>query len=161
MILKIQTQKNNRDLPSGLNYIFNMKLNYSLIQFFKSTATVFTISGIVGLSFFLSGKSFWPIFLISAGIQYVLFSFVGNLITNYLDYQTKIKELDKIEPLSTILECAVCKTPNVITFVADQNERFEFICEKENCASKNVVSINFSVARVTEFKDPISPGIKI
>lgn len=142
-------------------YIFNMKLNYNILQFFKSTTIVVSISSLIGTAFFLKEKSFWPAFLITAGVQYVLFSFIGNIFNNYFQYQNRQKELDKLEPLSTILECAVCKTPNVTTFVPDQNERFEFVCDNKECNSKNVVSINFTVARVTEFKDPITPGARI
>lgn len=132
-----------------------MKLSYNFLQFFKSTFVVTTVSSLIGLSFFLTGGSFWSAFLLSTGIQYIVFSGIVNTINNYLAFQARQKELDKLEPLSTILECAVCKTQNIITFIPDQNERFEFTCENEKCASKNVVSINFSVARVTEFKDPM------
>jgi hypothetical protein len=138
-----------------------MKLNYNFLQFFKSTFVVSVISSLIGLSAFLAGKSFWPAFLLATGCQYVVFSGIINTINNYLTLQARQKELDKLEPLSTILECAVCKTQNVITFIPDQNERFEFTCENEKCKSKNVVSINFTVAKVTEFKDPMQIPSKI
>lgn len=136
-----------------------MKVNKNLFLFLKSTSSVLLTSGLIGLAFYLLNKSFWPGFFLAVGVQYVLFSVIANTINNYFIQQTRQKELDKLEKLSTLLECATCKSPNVITFIPDQNERFEFECE--GCRSKNVVNINFTVARVTEFKDPmqVSPSI--
>lgn len=130
-------------------------------NFFKSAFIVLSVSGIVSLACFLYEKPPLPAFVLSVGLQYFVFSVIGGSIDNYFIQQTKQKELDKLENLSTILECASCKHPNICTFIPDQNERFEFKCD--SCDSKNVVSINFSVARVTEFKDPISlsPNISV
>ena len=133
-----------------------MKVNKNLLEFFKSTSIVCVLSSLFGIGFVLLGKSFWPAFILSAGIQYILFSLVASVVKNYFDHQTRQKELDKLTPLSTILECAACESPNVCTFVPDQNERFEFICRK--CEAPNVVNINFVVAKVTEFTTPIIPS---
>lgn len=130
-----------------------MKINKNLFLFFKSTSSVLITSGLVGLAFHLVNYAFLPAFILTASVQYILFSVIASTVNNYFIQQTKQKELDKLEKLSTLLECASCKSPNVITFVPDQNERFEFECEK--CKAKNVVNINFTVARVTEFKDPM------
>lgn len=133
-----------------------MKVNKNLSEFFKSTSIVCILSSLFGIGFVLLGKPFWPSFILAAGIQYILFSLVAGVINNYFEHQTRQKELDKLTPLSTILECAVCESPNVCTFVPDQNERFEFVCRK--CESSNVVNINFVVAKVTEFTAPIIPS---
>ena len=58
------------------------------------------------------------------------------------------KELDALEPLSTILDCAYCSKSNVMIFLPDQNERAEFVCT--SCEKKNLVNIQFVVARITE-----------
>jgi len=92
--------------------------------------------------------NFTAAFLILCSVQYILFSFAGSIITSYFTQKTRQKELDLLEPLSTILECAYCKTNNVLTFFPNQNERIEFDCDK--CKKKNLVNINFSVARITE-----------
>ena len=92
--------------------------------------------------------NFVAAFLLSVAIQYVLFTFIGGIVNNYFIQQTRQKELDKLEQLSSILECASCKKPNVITFIPDEKERVEFVCE--GCTKKNVVNIVFSVAGVTE-----------
>jgi hypothetical protein len=78
------------------------------------------------------------------------------LVNSYFAATVRQKELDVLEPLSSILECAVCHKQNVITFIPNQNERVEFVCDNEKCASKNVVNINFTVAKVSEYNDPIA-----
>jgi hypothetical protein len=130
-----------------------MKISQNYFYFFKSTLTVALVSGLCGLASILAGHNFWPAFILSCALQYVLFTFVGNLINSYYAYQSRIKTLDKLEPLSTMLECAACAHVNVMTFMPDENERLEFECAK--CKSKNVVNINFTVAKVTEFKEPM------
>jgi len=132
-----------------------MKINKNLFDFLKSTSVVMFTSSLVGLSFILLEKPFWPAFILAVCTQYILFSFVANLINSFLAASVRQKELDVLEPLSSILQCATCSASNVITFVPNQNERVEFVCDSPTCASKNVVNINFTVARVTEFNDPI------
>jgi hypothetical protein len=131
-----------------------MIVNKNVLSFLKSTSTVLGLSSLIGLACVLADKPFWPAFILSCAVQYIVFSVVAGTINNYLAYQIRQKELDKLVPLSTILECAACSAPNINTFVPDQNERFEFICQR--CESKNVVNINFTVAKVTEFTDPMS-----
>jgi hypothetical protein len=131
-------------------------LNKTIFEFLKSTGTVCFLSSLIGLGFVLSGKPFLPAFILAAAVQYIIFSAIASTINNYFVHQTRQKELDKLLPLSTILECAACKSSNVTTFIPDQNERFEFVCQ--NCEAKNVVNINFVVAKVTEFTDPIMPS---
>lgn len=131
-----------------------MKVNKNLLSFFKSTVTVVALSSLSGWAFMLLNKPFLPAFLLTIGVQYILFTAVAGTVNNYFIQQTKQKELDKLENLSTLLECAACKAPNITTFIPDQNERFEFVCDK--CEGKNVVNINFTVARVTELSDPMS-----
>jgi hypothetical protein len=135
-------------------------MNYKVILgFLKSTSTVLIVSSLAGFSFLLLEKPFWPAFILAAISQYVVFSGIASTLNQYLFYQTKQKELDKLENLSSLLSCATCNTPNIVTFLPDQNERVTFVCEK--CESKNVVNISFTVARVTEFKDPMMPGSTI
>ena len=119
-----------------------------IVVFLKSTAVVLLISALISLSVWMFKGNFIAAFILSVAFQYILFSFVGNIVNNYLVQQTRQKELDKLEQLSSILECSSCKKPNVITFIPDEKERVEFICE--GCTKKNVVNIVFSVAGVTE-----------
>jgi hypothetical protein len=125
-----------------------MKINKEVILFLKSTSTVSLTSALISLSAWMAGSNYIAAFLLSISIQYILFSFFGGLINNYFSQITRQKELDKLEQLSTILECAYCKKHNVMTFIPDENERVEFVCD--SCEKRNLVNINFTVARITE-----------
>jgi hypothetical protein len=119
-----------------------------VLSFIKSTLIVILFSTILATGVFLSGGNFLAAFLMAAVTQYIIFSFVGGIIKNYYIQQTRQKEIEKLEQLSTLLECAYCKHLNVITFIPDQNQRIEFDCDK--CTKRNVVTMNFTVARVTD-----------
>ena len=114
----------------------------------KSTLTVTFISALGALGAFLCNINYIATFIFLFVIQYIVFSFIGGIVSNYLKEKTKQKELDLLEPLSTILECAYCNTKNLMVFLPDQNERVEFECS--SCKNKNLVNIQFVVARITE-----------
>jgi transcription elongation factor Elf1 len=116
--------------------------------FVKSTLIVSLVSLVASLGVKSIGGNFWATFCLFFTIQYILFSFVATIIKNYFNQKTLQKELDSLEPLSTILLCSYCNTANVMTFIPDQNERAEFVCT--SCQKKNVVTMQFVVARVTE-----------
>ena len=128
-----------------------MKVNKEVVLFIRSTITVLFTSALISLSVWMFNGNYIATFILAFCIQYVLFVFIGGIINNYFNQITRQKELDKLEQLSTILECAYCKKHNIMTFIPDENERVEFICD--SCEKKNYVNINFTVARVTE---PIS-----
>lgn len=121
----------------------------NLTNLLKSTSIVILISFLGGLGAYMIHLHFWAAFIILFVIQYILFSFVGGIITSYFTQKTRQKELDFLEPLSTILECAYCAKTNLMTFFPNQTERIEFECDK--CKKKNLVNINFTVARVTDY----------
>ena len=100
-----------------------LKLNKNSFEFLKSTSTVCLLSGLIGLGFLLANKPFWPAFILASAVQYILFSLIAGTVNSYFIHQTRQKELDKLVPLSTILECAACKASNISTFIPDQNER--------------------------------------
>jgi hypothetical protein len=114
----------------------------------KSTVTVIITAFLISLSAFLFGINWIATFILAFVLQYVLFSFFGNIINNYFIEKTKQKQLDSLEPLSTILECAYCSSKNIMTFLPDETERIEFECD--SCKKKNLVSIQFVVARITD-----------
>lgn len=114
----------------------------------KSTLIVFLTSSLIALASFLFGANWIASFILAFVLQYILFSFFGNLIKSYFVEKTKQMELDKLEPLSTILECAYCNSKNIMTFLPDENERIEFECV--SCKKKNLVNIQFVVARITD-----------
>lgn len=117
-------------------------------SFIRSTLIVLLVSGLISLSVWVFGGNYIASFFLATGLQYILFSFVANIINNYQIQKTKQKELDQLEMLSTILQCAYCQSKNVITFLPDQTERIEMKCDK--CNKKSVVSIGFTVAQITE-----------
>jgi transcription elongation factor Elf1 len=118
------------------------------VELFFSTLKVLLLSSIGALCLWFFGFGFIPSFCLVFVFQYILFSFIGNMVNNYYVQKTKQKELEALEPLSTILECAYCNNKNLMTFLPDQNERMEFACS--SCNKKNVVNIQFVVARTTE-----------
>jgi predicted permease len=134
-------------------------LNYFL-DFVKSTIIVVSISLLGALAAYLFGVNYIAAFLFLFVIQFIMFSFVGTILTNYFKEKTKQKQLDVLEPLSSILECAYCNHQNLITFFPNQNERVEFVCDK--CGNKNLVNLTFTVARITqEIKVPDISGIRL
>jgi hypothetical protein len=137
-----------------------MIINKNTKLLLKSTAIVIVTSTLASLSIWMFGGNFLASLLLFVSIQYILFGFIGTIINNYFQNVTKQKELDKLEQLSSILECAYCKTHNIITFLPDENERVEFICNA--CNKKNFVNINFTVARITEpviLNNPNGPSL--
>lgn len=130
-------------------------------KIFKSTLVVIVISTVIGLAIKNIGGDFTTTFLLAFSCQYILFSFVGNVLNSYLIQQSIQKQLDNLEPLSTILQCSYCNQQNVMTFVPDESETFQFTCLK--CDKRNSVKIQFVVARQTEILNlPVtSTGISI
>jgi transcription elongation factor Elf1 len=103
------------------------------------------ISALFGIVSILNGYSFFYTFGIAFLSQYVLYSFISTLIVNFYREKTKQLELQKLENLSTILECAYCNAKNILTFIPDQNEKLEFVCN--SCEKTNNVIMQFTVIR--------------
>lgn len=121
------------------------QVSWKLIE---STLTVTFTSFLISISAYLFGINWIATFILVFVLQYILFSFFGNIINNYFTEKTRQKQLDTLEPLSTILECAYCNSKNIMTFLPDETERIEFECE--SCKKKNLVNIQFVVARITD-----------
>ena len=119
-----------------------------MLQILKSTLIVVFISALGSLGAFLLNFNFIATFILLFVFQFIIFSFIGNVITSFFQEKTRQKELDLLEPLSTILQCAYCNKENLMTFFPNDKERIEFECDA--CNKKNLVTIGFSVARITE-----------
>lgn len=126
-------------------------MNKKVLNFLKSTFYVSALSGLAGIGGYIMGFSFIGTFLLFFVLQYILFYAISTVATSYFVEKIKQKELDKLENLSTILNCAYCNKLNIMTFLPQDDSRLEFVCE--HCNKKNVVTLQFFVARVTE---PIS-----
>lgn len=125
-----------------------MKINSKLKKFITSTFIVSVISVLGGISGYLLVSNFWAFFILFFIVQYILFFAISTIIQSYFVEKTKQKELDKLENLSTILNCAYCNQENIMTFLPENNNRVEFVCD--NCKKKNLVTMQFIVARITE-----------
>ena len=123
-------------------------MNKIVSNFLKSTFYVSVLSSLAGIGGYLMGFPFIGTFLLFFVLQYIIFYAVSAIATSYFVEKTKQKELDKLENLSTVLNCAYCNKLNVMTFLPQDDSRLEFECE--HCNKKNVVTLQFFVARVTE-----------
>ena len=111
----------------------------------KSLITVSFVSTLCGFAAQLCNKPFWSAFLLSYAIQII----VGYILATYTysNYRKTIylAELDKLEKLSTILNCAYCNEPAVVTFLPDQVP--DLSCDK--CKNTSSVKLQFAVTRIT------------
>lgn len=135
-----------------------MKLSKSFNNFFKSFIYVWGIPVVIGSTFWACGYKFWPVTVLSLGVELLALYLVIVIYRAQLVEKTKQAELEKIGNLSSVLNCAVCNQPNLITFIPDQQERVEFNCEK--CHKQNVVTMQFTVALMTTPMDKLSHPIK-
>jgi hypothetical protein len=125
-----------------------MKINPKIQKFITSTFIVTVISVLGGITGYLLNSNFWAFFILFFILQYVIFFVTSTIIESFFVEKTKQKELDKLENLSTILNCAYCNQANLMTFLPENNNRIEFTCE--SCKKKNLVTMQFVVARLTE-----------
>lgn len=129
-------------------------------NFIKSTLIVLSVSIFGSIGGFLFGFNFFGIFFILLTLQYILFYMISYIAKITLIEKTKQKELEKLENLSTILNCAYCNNQNIVTFNPDNNARMEFKCD--HCSKTNLVTMQFVVARLTEpVKIPTVTGIPL
>jgi len=119
-----------------------------VMNFVKSSLTVLAVSFIGSFALYLFGFNIIASFLLFVALQFILFSFVGSVINHYITEDRRKKELDKLEKLSTILECAYCGKKNLMMFDPENVERIEFECD--HCQKKNLVSMQFMVSQISQ-----------
>lgn len=127
-----------------MSFLSSLKGN-NFKQFIKSFVTVTTISSLVGFAGTAYDKPFWSIFSYCTAAQFVLGYTVAALAQNYYKNNTYIAELNALEKLSTLLNCAYCNQPNVVTFLPDEIPNM--VCDK--CKNTNSIKLQFSVSRTT------------
>lgn len=125
-----------------------MKLSQKVKDFLRSTSIILSVSFLGSFGLFLFSVNFWASFVLFVVFQFILFSFVGSILKHYMSEERRKKELDKLESLSTILNCAYCNKQNLMTFDPNNVERIEFECD--HCKKKNLVSIQFVVSQITQ-----------
>jgi hypothetical protein len=115
------------------------------------------ISSLFGLASYLFNYSFWAAFAITAAMQFIIGYMYSTYVTSKYKREVLIAELDKLERLSTLLNCVYCNTQNIVTFLP--NEVPDFTCEK--CGQSNSVKLQFTVARSTNTVPNITDFDKI
>lgn len=123
----------------------------------QSLVTTCLVSSLFGFGLYLLNHSFWVVFCITAAMQVIIGYMYSYNITNKYKKDMFIAELDKLEKLSTLLNCIYCDNPNVVTFLP--NEVPDFTCDK--CKQLNSVKLQFTVARATNTVPNISDFDKI
>ena len=117
-------------------------------QFFllvKSLTTSVLVSCLFGIAGVCIDKSFWAGFNYSLAAQFIIGYAVATITQTHYKNSTYIAELNALEKLSTILNCAYCNHPNIVTFLPDEIP--SMVCEK--CKNNNSIKLQFSVSRTT------------
>jgi hypothetical protein len=106
------------------------------------------VSGVVGLGGYLIGGTFWGWFILTFGIQFVLFAVVNT----YLQRKDTIegakvlnKQLEALSKFTIQLTCAYCKQANAVPITLNQENRFQ--CG--SCNQVNAVKMQFIAAQIT------------
>jgi hypothetical protein len=125
-----------------------MKISKKIKGIITSFGILISISFIGSIGFYMMGYNIFGSFILLTIFQIILFSFLGSIIKTNTNKKLRELELKKLENLSTILECSYCNKKNLMSFIPDDTERIEFICE--HCKKKNLVNIQFIVSQISE-----------
>jgi len=128
--------------------------NKQLQELLKSYFTITFVSSLFGLAAYLFDRSFWAAFCLCTALQFVTGYIMSVITVN--DYKTKAlqMELEKLEKLSAIINCAFCNTPTVITFLPEEVPAIK--CDK--CQNISNVKLHFTVSRSTSGAPDILPS---
>lgn len=116
-----------------------------IVKIFKSIITVIAVSSLISTFFFFCGVSFVSVFCLTTALQFIMGYLVSAYLASKHNTEIYLNYLTKLEKLSTILDCAFCNTPNIVTFIPQESADFE--CS--SCKNPNTVKIMFSVSRAT------------
>lgn len=111
----------------------------------KSILLVSTVSTVAATAGYLLDKSFWGVFLAITATQVILSFSINTFVAYDFKKTAYLAELEKLEQLSTILNCAYCNTPALVTFLPEVAP--EIVCDK--CKNTSNVKLHFTVARQT------------
>lgn len=118
----------------------------------KSILMTCFIASLCGLSGLIFGKSFLAIFCIAIVIQIMLGYALSTLTFYNYKKSVYLAELEKIEKLSTLLNCAYCNETCLVTFLPEVAP--ELKCAK--CNNTSSVKLHFTVARQTNIVTALS-----
>ena len=114
-------------------------------SFAKSFITINTVSFLSGSAAFLIERSFWAYYILSFVLQIIIGYVIATYTYSHYKSTAYMAELEVLEKLSTLLNCAYCNQPNVITFLPDNIPDLK--CDQ--CGSISSVKLHFTVARTT------------
>ena len=132
-------------LLTKIKYIFAAANINQLLTFIKSLFTTALVSTLFGIASASLGKSFWAGFGYCAAAQFIIGYIVATITHSSYKNSTYLAELNFLEKLSTILNCAYCNQPNIVTFLPEEIPNI--ICEK--CKNTSSIKLQFSVSRTT------------
>lgn len=117
-------------------------MKYTILKLFL--IGLVTTIGSTGIHL-LTGRSLFGAALLVTSLQVIVGYVVNVYIVEKFKKDTLLAEINKLESLSTILNCAYCDHPNVKSFIPDDDANFT--CAE--CNNQNTVVVQFSVARTT------------
>jgi hypothetical protein len=113
-----------------------------------SLAFTGAVSGVVGTGGYLLTGNFWGFFILTFGVQFVLFA----VINTYLQRKDTLEgarvlneQLEALSKFTIQLPCAYCKQPNVTPITLNEENRFK--CG--SCNQVNAVKMQFFAAQIT------------
>lgn len=106
------------------------------------------VSGVVGLGGYLVSGTFWGWFILTFGIQFVLFAVVNTFLQRKDTIEgAKVlnEQLEALSKFTIQLTCAYCKQANAVPITLNQENRFQ--CG--SCNQVNAVKMQFIAAQIT------------
>jgi uncharacterized membrane protein len=106
------------------------------------------VSGVVGLGGYLLGGSFWGWFILTFGIQFIIFAIINTFLQRKDTIEgAKIvnEQLEVLSKFTIQLTCAYCKQTNAVPITLNQENRFQ--CG--SCNQVNAVKMQFFAAQIT------------
>lgn len=106
------------------------------------------ISCVLGTAGYLFLRNFWGTFLLSLGVQFVVFFIVNTFLQRKDELETAKIVNDQLETLSKYivrLTCSYCSKPNNVPIILNRENRFK--CEF--CQQTNGVKMQFFSTQIT------------
>jgi hypothetical protein len=106
------------------------------------------VSFIVGAGGYFLFGSFWGTFVITFGIQFILFAVINTFLQRKDQIEVNkllTQQLDALSKFTIKLTCAYCKQPNAVPITLNEENRFQ--CG--SCNQVNAVKMQFFAAQIT------------
>lgn len=106
------------------------------------------VSTVVGIGSYLITGIFWGVFILSFGIQFVLFAIINTFLQRKDTIEgAKVlnKQLEALSKFIIQLGCSYCKQSNSVPITLNQENRFK--CN--SCNQVNAVKMQFFAAQIT------------